>query len=86
MATPGRLTPEQVDAALKKGGLDPAKLNAAYKADSKRINAILERNMDRGEAFNFGGTLLCHRHQALWRCHERAGTDRSDQGSSKVLN
>ncbi|NKC50157.1 DsbA family protein [Ochrobactrum cytisi] len=55
MATPGRLTPEQVDAALKKGGLDPAKLNAAYKADSKRINAILERNMD-GEAFNFGGT------------------------------
>lgn len=56
MATPGRLTPEQVDAALKKGGLDPAKLNAAYKADSKRINAILERNMDQGEAFNFGGT------------------------------
>lgn len=56
MATPGRLTPEQVNAALKKGGLDPAKLNAAYKADSKRINAILERNMDQGEAFNFGGT------------------------------
>ncbi|MFQ0813919.1 disulfide bond formation protein DsbA [Brucella anthropi] len=56
MATPGRLTPEQVDAALKKGGLDPAKLNAAYKADSKRINAILKRNMDQGEAFNFGGT------------------------------
>ncbi len=56
MATPGRLTPEQVDAALKKGGLDPAKLDAAYKADSKRINAILERNMDQGEAFNFGGT------------------------------
>lgn len=56
MATPGRLTPNQVDAALKKAGLDPEKLNAAYKADSKRINAILERNMDQGEAFNFGGT------------------------------
>jgi len=56
MATPGRLTREQVDAALKKGGLDAAKLEAAYKADSKRINGILERNMNQGEAFNFSGT------------------------------
>jgi len=29
---------------------------AAYKADSKRINGILERNMNQGEAFNFSGT------------------------------
>lgn len=56
MATPGRLTKEQVDAALKKAGLDAAKLQAAYKADSKRINNILERNMNQGEAFNFSGT------------------------------
>jgi protein-disulfide isomerase len=56
MATPGRLTKEQVDAAMKKGGLDAAKLEAAYKADSKRINGILERNMNQGEAFNFSGT------------------------------
>lgn len=56
MATPGRLTPEQVKAALKKGGLDAARLEAAYKADARRIDGILERNMDQGEAFNFGGT------------------------------
>lgn len=56
MATPGRLTKEQIDAALKKGGLDPVKLMAAYKADAARIDGILERNMDQGEAFNFGGT------------------------------
>ncbi|HWT63576.1 MAG TPA: DsbA family protein, partial [Ochrobactrum sp.] len=56
MVTPGRLTKDQTDAALKKAGLDPKKLEAAYKADAARINGILERNMEQGEAFNFGGT------------------------------
>lgn len=56
MLTPGRLTKDQTDAALKKAGLDPKKLEAAYKADAARINGILERNMEQGEAFNFGGT------------------------------
>lgn len=56
MATPGRLTRAQIDAALKKGGLDAARLQAAYKADASRIDGILRRNMDQGEAFNFRGT------------------------------
>lgn len=56
MLTPGRLTKDQTDAALKKAGLDPKKLEAAYKADAARIDGILERNMEQGEAFNFGGT------------------------------
>ncbi|CAB4327271.1 DsbA family protein [Brucella sp. 191011898] len=56
MTTPGRLTRDQVDGALKKAGLDAAKLQAAYKADAKRIDGILQRNMKQGEAFNFGGT------------------------------
>ncbi|WP_079211529.1 DsbA family protein [Brucella pituitosa] len=56
MLTPGRLTKDQTDAALKKGGLDPKKLEADYKADAARIDGILARNMEQGEAFNFGGT------------------------------
>lgn len=56
MATPGRLTREQVDAALKKGGLDPVKLEAAYKQNADKIDGVLQRNMDQGNAFNFGGT------------------------------
>ncbi|MBV2142483.1 DsbA family protein [Falsochrobactrum sp. TDYN1] len=56
MKTPGRLTKEQIDTALAGAGLDPKKLEADYKADSARINGILSRNMDQGEAFNFGGT------------------------------
>ncbi|EXU83142.1 DSBA oxidoreductase [Brucella melitensis 548] len=50
MTTPGRLTRDQVDGALKKAGLDAAKLQAAYKADAKRIGGILQRNMKQGEA------------------------------------
>ncbi|MGU3574636.1 DsbA family protein [Brucellaceae bacterium C25G] len=56
MKTPGRLTKEQVDEALKKGGLNPAKLQETYLANADKINAILDRNMMQGEAFNFGGT------------------------------
>ncbi|MDR6431680.1 DsbA family protein [Brucella pseudogrignonensis] len=56
MQTPGRLTKDQTDAALKKAGLDPKKLEADYKADAARIDGILERNMEQGEAFNFSGT------------------------------
>ncbi|CAJ2333484.1 DsbA family protein [Brucella abortus] len=56
MTTPGRLIRDQVDGALKKAGLDAAKLQAAYKADAKRIDGILQRNMKQGEAFNFAGT------------------------------
>lgn len=56
MKTPGRLTREQVDEALKKGGLDPVKLEATYKKHAKKIDGILQRNMAQGDALNFGGT------------------------------
>lgn len=56
MLTPGRLTKEQTDAALKKAGLDPKKLEADYLADAARIDGILARNGEQGEAFNFSGT------------------------------
>lgn len=56
MLTPGRLAREQTDAALKKAGLDPNRLEADYKADAARIDGILARNMEQGEAFNFSGT------------------------------
>lgn len=56
MATKGRLSKDVTDEALKKAGLDPVKLEAQYKADAARIDGILDRNMEQGEAFNFGGT------------------------------
>lgn len=56
MQTTGRLSKDQTDEALRKAGLDPKKLEAQYQADAVRIDAILERNMEQGEAFNFGGT------------------------------
>lgn len=56
MATPARLSKEDTDKALKKGGLDPVKLEADYKKNAAKIDAILQRNMEQGDAFNFGGT------------------------------
>lgn len=56
MATPGRLSKAETDAALKKAGLDPVKLEADYKKNAAKIDGILQRNMDQGDAFNFGGT------------------------------
>jgi len=56
MATPGRLSKEDVDATLKKAGLDPSALFAAFKNDMARIDRILTRNMDQANAFGFRGT------------------------------
>lgn len=56
MATKGRLSKDLTDEALVKAGLDPKKLEAEYKADAARIEGILARNMEQGEAFNFSGT------------------------------
>lgn len=56
MATKGRLSKDVTDEALKSAGLDPVQLEAQYKADAARIDGILQRNMEQGEAFNFGGT------------------------------
>lgn len=56
MATPGRLSREDIDAVLKKAGLDPDAMLAASKRDAARIDGILARNMDQANAFGFGGT------------------------------
>lgn len=56
MATPGRLTPEQVDSTLTQAGFKIAALNAAYDADSDRINGILQRNSAQAENFGLMGT------------------------------
>lgn len=56
MATEGRLRKEQVDAALLRAGLDPGGLHLAFKRDTKRIDAIIARNMAQASAFNLGGT------------------------------
>lgn len=56
MATPGRLTPEEINAALAGAGLDQEVLNAAYTRDRERINALLTRNSTQAENFNLMGT------------------------------
>ncbi|MEF2551712.1 DsbA family protein [Aurantimonas sp. A2-1-M11] len=56
MATPGRLTPEQVEATLTQAGFKIAALDAAYDADSDRINGILQRNSAQAENFGLMGT------------------------------
>lgn len=56
MATSGKMTKDQVNAAFKKAGLGAAKLEAAYNKDAANIDGLLQRNMDQGNAFNFGGT------------------------------
>ncbi len=56
MATPGRLTAEQIDATLRKAGLDPQAMNAAYGKDRARVDALIERNGVQAENFNLMGT------------------------------
>ncbi|MCF3932942.1 DsbA family protein [Acuticoccus sp. M5D2P5] len=56
MATEGRLTTTEVDAALRGAGLDPAALWAAYRKDAQAIDATLARTGRQAEAFGFMGT------------------------------
>ena len=56
MATPGRLTKEEVDATIADAGLDPETLWKAFEKDMDRVDGILARNMDQANAFGFGGT------------------------------
>lgn len=56
MATPGRLTAEQIDATLRKAGLDPQAMNAAYGKEKARIDALIARNGAQAENFNLMGT------------------------------
>jgi len=56
MNTPARLSRQDVDATLKKVGLDPTELHAAYKKNSRQIDAIIVRNIAQANAFNLQGT------------------------------
>lgn len=56
MATPGRLSKEDVDAAIAGADLDPEVLSEAFRKDMDRVNGIIARNMDQANAFGFGGT------------------------------
>jgi protein-disulfide isomerase len=56
MATPGRLTPQQVEKTLSRAGFSVSSLNVAYDADSDRINGILQRNSIQAETFGLMGT------------------------------
>jgi protein-disulfide isomerase len=56
MATPGRLTPQQVETTLSRAGFSVSALNAAYDSDSDRINGILQRNSIQAETFGLMGT------------------------------
>jgi len=56
MSTPARLSRQDVDATLKKAGLDPTELYAAYKKNSRHIDGIIWRNMAQANAFNLQGT------------------------------
>lgn len=56
MATPGRLTDKQIDAALSGAGLDVAQLQGAFKVNAKEIDATIKRNDDLALSFGFQGT------------------------------
>jgi protein-disulfide isomerase len=56
MNTPGRLSREDVDAVLKKAGLDPTDLYSKYKKNRSHIDGIILRNMAQANAFNLQGT------------------------------
>ena len=56
LATPGRLTVEQINDTLATVGLDQKTLNAAYSRDKDRINALLTRNSGQAESFDLMGT------------------------------
>ena len=56
MATPGHLTPDQVEDILARAGFDVAALKRAYEADRARIEGILQRNNQQAEGFGLMGT------------------------------
>lgn len=56
MKTPGKLTEGDIDKTLTAAGLNPKALDAEYRRDAERIDGLLSRNMELGEAFGFSGT------------------------------
>lgn len=56
MATPARLSDQDVDNALGAAGLSPATLLDGYRADRSRLDALLTRNSQQAAAFGLSGT------------------------------
>ncbi len=56
ISAPGKLSDARIDEVLKDGGLDPDRLEAAYKTDAARIDALIGRNEAQADAFGFRGT------------------------------
>lgn len=56
MATKGRLSKEQISAALKGAGLDLTRLQADLDANGEKILALLKRNMAQADSLGLQGT------------------------------
>lgn len=56
MATPGRLSNRDVDAALQNAGLSPDALLAGYRQDRGRLDGLITRNSRQAAAFGLSGT------------------------------
>ena len=56
MATPARLSRDEVDETLADAGLDAAVLYGRYEKDRPRVDGILARNTSQARAFGFSGT------------------------------
>ncbi|KFE34947.1 DsbA family protein [Thioclava atlantica] len=56
MATKGKLSNELIDDTLSAGGVDPKKAQAGYKADQKKIDALLSRNYGQAVGIGLQGT------------------------------
>jgi len=56
MTAKGKLSDARIDSVLSQGGLDPQALEAAYRQDEARIDAIIVRNSAQADAFGLMGT------------------------------
>ena len=56
MATRGRLSREQITAAIKGAGIDMARLEADVNGKADRISALLRRNMAQADSLGLQGT------------------------------
>ena len=56
MATPGRLSNSDVDAALQAADLSPETLMQSYRQDRSRLDSLITRNSRQAAAFGLSGT------------------------------
>lgn len=56
MTTDGRLTEDDINAALKKAGLDPEELDAAYRSERSKWDGLMARNSSQATQLGLQGT------------------------------